>query len=98
MLKTRPPAVGRLQEGRMSAVALGRFLTWQRVPSCGERVSRVGRVSNRFRTVGNMPVQIYSMFPAVLGEGICKYPSGCPKKRSKHAFWGTQKGTVYGKL
>ena len=82
----------------MSAVALGRFLTWQRVSSCGERVLRVGRVTNGFRTVENMPVQIYSMFPAVLGEGICKYPSGCLKKRSKHAFWGTQKGTVYGKL
>ena len=82
----------------MSAVALERFLTWQRVSSCGERVLRVGRVANRLRTVENMPVQIYSMFPAVLGEGICKYPSGCPKKRSKHAFWGTQKGTVYGKL
>ena len=82
----------------MSVVALGRFLTWQRVLSCGERVLHVGRVSNRFRTAGNMPVQIYSMFAPVLVEGIYRYPSGCPKKRSKHTFWGTQKGTVYGKL
>ena len=82
----------------MSAVALERFLTWQRVPLCGERVSRVRRIANQFRRVENMPVQIYSMFPAVLGEGICKYPSGCPKKRSRHTFCGTQKGTVYEKL
>lgn len=58
----------------MSAVALGRFLTWQRVLSCGERVSRVRRVTNRFRIVEDIPVAIYSMFTALLGEGICRYP------------------------